>query len=159
MKILVTVGSMFPFDRLIHGADVMASKLPNESIVAQIGDGAYEPRHMPFERFLPRARFVELLRDSDVVISHAGIGTISEALRFRKPLMVLPRRHSLGEAVNDHQVNTANHFQKLRQVLIAHEPIDFAARLDELRRFEPAMRQPDVIRLVKNIDLKLRQWL
>ena len=47
--IFVTIGSMFPFDRLIRVMDGWAAANPGVETLAQIGDGAYEPAHMRWE--------------------------------------------------------------------------------------------------------------
>ena len=38
------VGSMFPFDRLVRAMDAWAAAQPEEEVLAQIGDGGFEPR-------------------------------------------------------------------------------------------------------------------
>ena len=45
--IFVTIGSMFPFDRLIRAMDAFAQANPGTEILAQIGTGDYVPAHMP----------------------------------------------------------------------------------------------------------------
>ncbi len=154
--ILVTVGSMFPFDRLVMAADALAVKLgPQTPFFAQIGDGRYEPRHMPFLRFVPREDFAGLMHKAEMVISHAGIGTIAETLNFGKPLLVLPRRHALGEHVNDHQVATAARFGELGHLLVATTESDIEAQLSALRHFVPKRRVADTQRLAQHVG----HWL
>ena len=56
--IFVTIGSMFPFDRLIRAMDAWAAeRAPETELLAQIGAGAYEPRNMPWVRRLDQADF------------------------------------------------------------------------------------------------------
>ena len=150
--ILVTVGSMFPFDRLVMAADALAERLgPQTTFFAQIGDGRYEPSHMPFLRFVPREKFAGLMTQAEMVISHAGIGTIAETLAFGKPLLVLPRRKSLGEHVNDHQVATAARFEALGHLLVAGSESDIEAHLGALRTFVPRRRVADTHRLARHV--------
>lgn len=137
--ILVTVGSMFPFDRLIRAVDEIAGRTGPQAFFAQIGDGRYEPVHMPFVRFLPREEFARLLAEAEMVLSHAGVGTIVDTLKFRKPLLVLPRRERLGEHVNDHQQGTARRFEALNHVLVASRR---RRSKDSWRVCAPSCRQP-----------------
>ena len=110
--ILLTVGSMFPFDRLVREMDALVgAQRIGEEVVAQIGDGSYEPKHMPFHRFLSRTAFDELLAQASMLISHAGAGTIAMALQHDKRLLVVPRLARFGEHVNDHQIATARRFE------------------------------------------------
>ena len=61
--IFVTIGSMFPFDRMIRAMDAWAAaEGRGEEILAQIGAGDYEPRHMTWVRKLDRRTYAETIR-------------------------------------------------------------------------------------------------
>lgn len=107
--IFVTIGGNTPFDRLIQAVDGWAESNPQVDLLAQVGEGVYEPRHMRWSRFLEPAEFQQTLRSAELVVSHAGMGTILSALDLRVPLIVLPRRASLQEQRNEHQAATVAH--------------------------------------------------
>ena len=44
--IFVTIGSMFPFDRLIRVMDDWTARSGRKDVLAQIGNGGYVPQHM-----------------------------------------------------------------------------------------------------------------
>ena len=48
-----------------------------------------------------------MVQNADVIISHAGAGSIINALRNRKPLIIVPRLVEYGEHTNSHQVDLA----------------------------------------------------
>lgn len=124
--ILVTVGMQLGFDRLICAMDEITPRLPVE-VVAQIGNGTLVPRNMRCYRQLEPGAFVELVERSCLIVGHAGIGTLLTAERYRKPLVLFPRRADLGEHRNDHQSATARAF--------ADRPgISIARNSDELER-------------------------
>ena len=52
------------------------------------------------------------MREADVVISHAGVGTALAALEIGQCPLLVPRRRSFGEAVDDHQTQIANELGK-----------------------------------------------
>ena len=105
--IFVTIGSMFPFDRMIRAMDAWAgSEGAGEEILAQIGAGAYEPAHMAWVRKLDRPAYADAIRRSRLVVAHAGVGSIVTAGEIGRPIVVLPRRAHLGEHTSDHQVET-----------------------------------------------------
>lgn len=106
--IFVTIGSMFPFDRLIRYMDEWAAEHPHVELRAQIGDGAYEPRHMPFDRKLAQDEFDALMRRAEFIVAHAGMGSVIQAAEFEKPIVILPRLFEQGEHTTNHQVDTAN---------------------------------------------------
>jgi len=140
--ILLTVGSMFPFDRLISAVDEMvASGQIGDEVYAQIGEGRFEPRHMPYCRFLDNIEFERKVSTASVLLGHAGIGTITLALSRRIPALVVPRLARHGEHVNDHQFATARKFEALGHVLVAYDVADIPRKLQELRTFTARKRE------------------
>lgn len=123
--IFVTVGSMFPFDRLIRAMDAFAATRSSckiagdcaagehaageraEEIVAQIGAGGYQPAHMRWVRGYSRADYLRAVLGCDLVVAHAGMGSVITAGEYGKPIVLLPRRAAFGEHNNDHQADTA----------------------------------------------------
>lgn len=131
--IFVTIGSMFPFDRLIRAMDDWAAAHPGEELLAQIGDGAYEPAHMRWVRALPRSEFAEAVARAELVVGHAGMGTVITAGEFGKAVVIMPRRAARGEHTNDHQVDTAAWLGGRRGVFVADQEGDIPARLARAR--------------------------
>lgn len=106
--IFVTIGSMFPFDRLIRVMDAWALANPAQAVLAQIGDGSYQPKHMKFLRRLSQREFGETVAKAQLIVSHAGMGTVITAGRAGRPMVLLPRLQEWGEHTTDHQIATAN---------------------------------------------------
>lgn len=132
--ILVTIGSMFPFDRLVRAMDDWASwHGGREEILAQIGDGAYEPRHMRFVRRLERNDFMKVMADADLVVGHAGMGTVITAGEYGKAIVIMPRRAARGEHTNDHQVDTAAWLGGRKGIFVAEEETDLGTRIAAAR--------------------------
>ena len=103
--ILLTVGTQLPFDRLVRIVDEVAEGL-SEPVVAQIGQGKYEPKHMEWRRVVPPQEFESMVASASLVVAHAGIGTLVTAERHGKSLILFPRSAALGEHRNDHQKAT-----------------------------------------------------
>ena len=158
--IFLTVGSMFPFDRLVRSVDEMlGQKLIDGMIVAQIGDGRYEPKHMAFDRFLSKPEYDKRIGEATMLMGHAGVGTIALALKHRKPLLVVPRLKQYNEHVNDHQVATARKFEELGHVLVAYDIQDIPAKLKALRTFSPRSREARPQDLARRIGVFLETLL
>jgi UDP-N-acetylglucosamine transferase subunit ALG13 len=99
--IFVTVGTHHqPFARLLGAL----GELDGEDLVVQYGPGAPPPGVAVAEPFMPFDRMLECFRGADKVITHAGVGSILCATREGHTPLVVPRRHDLGEHVDDHQV-------------------------------------------------------
>ena len=70
---------------------------------------------------LDQDRFAELVTQADVIVAHAGMGTILTALELGKPLILMPRRADLGEHRNDHQRDTAAEMSRLSNVTVVED--------------------------------------
>lgn len=116
--ILVTVGMQLGFDRLIRTMDIVQTGI-GIRFVAQTGKGTYQPENMEARRQLSPAEFAELAEQAALIVSHAGIGTVLTARRLGKPIVLLPRRASLGEHRNDHQIATAKALAGRPGILVA----------------------------------------
>jgi UDP-N-acetylglucosamine transferase subunit ALG13 len=126
--IFVTVGSMFPFDRMIRAMDAWAAG-QGEEILAQIGAGRFEPRHMPWVRRLERPDYAAAIARARLVVAHAGVGSVVSAGEQGKPIVVLPRRAALGEHTSDHQVETVGWLRGKPGVQVAESEADLPARI------------------------------
>jgi UDP-N-acetylglucosamine transferase subunit ALG13 len=108
--ILVTVGSsQFPFDRLLAAVDSLA--LPEEVIV-QHGASTVRPRGARCVDYLPSGELEEAIRSARAVVTHGGVGSILLSLANGRRPIVVPRRRSFGETVDDHQVESARRFAR-----------------------------------------------
>jgi UDP-N-acetylglucosamine transferase subunit ALG13 len=160
--IFVTTGTQLPFDRLINAMDAIAAGT-DEPIIAQAGAvRAGRWPHLDLHNHLAPSRFEALFAEARVVVGHAGMGTLLAAGKHRKPLILLPRSHALGEHRNDHQMATARHVETLPGVHVAWDTAELpglvvrtdlapvirgdgprkAALIDGLRRFIGASRGP-----------------
>lgn len=137
--IFVTVGSQMPFDRLIAAVDRWAGEAGRTDVVAQIGDSAFEPISIEsFERVAP-AEFERLCAEAELLIAHAGMGSILTALRNGTPVLVMPRRGALRETRNDHQVATAKALSAQGRVMVA---MDEDELVDVLHGLGPVEASP-----------------
>lgn len=156
--IFVTVGSMFPFDRLIRAVDAWAADNPGEEILAQIGQGA-EPRHMRWLRRMDQDAFAATVREAEIVVAHAGMGTVITAGRFGRPLVLLPRLAALAEQTTDHQLATADWLRGRPGIQVAATPGDLDACIAAARAVRPG--SIPVIEAVAPPEFldRLRDWL
>jgi UDP-N-acetylglucosamine transferase subunit ALG13 len=94
------------FGRFIQALDAIALST-GEQVIIQTGLSATLPRHAEFFTFKPRTEVLSLQRDARVIVCHAGVGSIIDALKAEKPLVVVPRLKCHGEHNNDHQLDIA----------------------------------------------------
>ncbi|SDF74964.1 UDP-N-acetylglucosamine transferase subunit ALG13 [Limimonas halophila] len=105
--IFVTVGTQLPFDRLVSAVAAWHRKHADHEIFAQVGASTAAPP-FPSVPFLDGPAFARTFDKADLVVSHAGIGTVLACWAREKPLVVMPRAHALGEHRTDHQIATVN---------------------------------------------------
>lgn len=141
--IFLTVGTWRNgYDRLVRAVDELVSAgVITEEVIAQTGYSSYKPKNMKVMEFCSPAEFRDLISRAKLVISHAGMGTIIETAQQRKPLIVVPRRSSLGEVDNDHQFSTAKQLETEGRVLVAYEVSDLPAKLEQAKTFAPTPEQ------------------
>lgn len=134
--IFVTVGTDLPFDRLVRTVDRWAAERKRNDVFAQVGMDAWKPTFIPYAEFLEPAEFTRRFVEADLIVAHAGMGTILSALRYGKPVIVMPRRASLGEQRNEHQLATAKHLLNSDKVNVAYDEDELYGKLDEADHME-----------------------
>lgn len=151
-----SVGSMFAFDRFVAGLDDWAAAHPEVPVLIQIGAGAYEPRHARFVRMMPPGEYQQRIREARLFVAHAGMGSIIAAAQAGKPLLMMPRRHDLGEHTTDHQFATLAKFAHHEGFHVAETVEEMQARIDALLadvgtppRPLPPHANPDLIARVR----------
>jgi len=101
---------------------------------AQIGDTTYRPKHIPFKRSLAPAAYESKIRESKLVVAHAGMGSILTAMRLSKPILIFPRRGDLQETRNNHQLATIRHFRGLEGIYVAENEVELLEQLSNLNQ-------------------------
>ena len=114
LRVVVTVGSMHhPMTRLVkHLNDV----LPEDAeVVWQLGHTPAIPdmRATRIADFVSHDELTELMSEAHVVVCHAGVGSVLQAVSVGRSPILVPRRIEHGEHVDEHQEQIANHLGEL----------------------------------------------
>ncbi len=102
MKIFVTVGTT-PFDSLIEYID---KNIKGHEIIYQISEGDYLPKNGEAISFVKNIKYY--YHWADLVITHAGAGSIYTLLEIGKRIIVVPN----FERIDKHQEDIANFVSK-----------------------------------------------
>jgi UDP-N-acetylglucosamine transferase subunit ALG13 len=103
--IFVVLGTCpFQFYRLIKAIDEYAKEYNKDNFFIQIGYTDYLPKHCEYKRFLSRKKYNDILKETDFLIAHAGIGVVLDAAKYKKKLIVAARMPELREHSDNHQV-------------------------------------------------------
>lgn len=106
-RVVVTLGTYrgYGFPRIIRR---LLEILPAEAeVLWQTGDTDTTGFGITGHSAIPERDLTEAMREADVVVSHAGVGTALAVLETGKLPLLVPRRLSLGEHVDDHQIQLA----------------------------------------------------
>ena len=132
--IFLTVGSELPFTRLVKAVDQWCGINKQQKVFAQIGpsgsDG-YRPINFEWEEFVSPREYHQKYNQAELIIAHAGMGSIITALEMSKPIFIRARLAALHEARNDHQVATANRFSERKGVIVADDECAIVEILDQ----------------------------
>lgn len=126
LKVFVTVGfERRPFDRLLMTIDngIEEGKIPDDTFI-QIGHSKYLPRICSYQRFLKFNEMEQKVKNSDIIIAHAGVGTILLCLRHNKIPILFPRDAILKEHVDNHQLEFCRIMEKQKRALVAYHSKD-----------------------------------
>jgi UDP-N-acetylglucosamine transferase subunit ALG13 len=88
---------------------------------------------MEHSEMLSPGRVDELTARAELIVAHAGMGSVLTALRHRRAILVLPRIAARGEHRNDHQLATARWLSTRPGVHVAWDEAELAGRLDGRR--------------------------
>lgn len=137
-RALITVGQQLPFDRLVKLSDQCASEVQDWSWFAQIGIGGHPPNLMASAETVSADEFDNMMEQADLIIGHAGIGTILGALALGKPIAIMAREARFSEHRNDHQLATLERFSKLPGVTPVRDLSDLQACLADIENGDKA---------------------
>ena len=123
--IFATVGSSCaPFKRMMTAL----AALPPDDLHVQHGP-ATPPSCARADEFLPFGQMAELIEGADVVVSHAGVGSIMCALSAGHVPVVFPRLRRYAETVDDHQAELAEALERRGTVIVVWSPEELAAAI------------------------------
>lgn len=145
-RIMVTLGGeKFPFDRAVTAIRDVLDDFPTAPAVTwQLGSSTAFDAGPDDEvvDYLDPARLRERIVGADVVIAHAGVGTVLSALESGKVCVVLPRSVRHGEHVDDHQWQLATRLAE-RELVVAADPAELCGE-HIVRATRAAVRRADV---------------
>lgn len=99
-----------PFQRMSDLASVLSKR--GYSVQYQYGHSSEPQKNNSLTcfQFCTYDKTIEYIQNADLVITHSGTGSIISCLHHGKKPIVIPRHKSLGEHIDDHQLEIANEF-------------------------------------------------
>ena len=129
--IFVTVGTQF-FDELIEEGDRLAGEDGFEQpVFAQIGLHPCAPRHIEHVAFVKDMQAT--LDRADLIITHAGTGSLCECIQLGKPFIAVVNDTKAG----DHQREFVEHLSEIYDFCWVSSPKCLATALPHARAATP----------------------
>ncbi|HEW9976521.1 MULTISPECIES: PssE/Cps14G family polysaccharide biosynthesis glycosyltransferase [Shewanella] len=130
MNCLVTVGTTC-FDSLIITANDIAKKNEEDCFTFQISNGIFKPSSGTFFEYSNLIDDVYL--KSDLVITHAGAGSIFKLLELGKRFIIVPNL----ERVDKHQSDISSYMESNNYALVCWCLDDLSDLYNCLKEFKP----------------------
>ncbi len=122
MIFVITGTEAFPFNRLIMELDrLKENKIIDQPVHIQLGSCTYIPKNCSWEQWLPFDKMCENIKNSDMVIAHAGAGTTLLCLDLGKTPIIVTRQKKYSEHLDDHQIAFARMMENLGYVQAAYD--------------------------------------
>lgn len=136
--IFVILGTQkFQLNRLLKLIDEEIEKgRLTESVFAQIGNSNYIPQNYEWVKFLDKDKFEQKINESDIVITHSGVGSIITAINSQKPVIVFPRLKEYKEHVDDHQLEIAEAFAKKEFIVKYRDDVSLCEQIINAKNFK-----------------------
>ena len=137
--ILILLGTQDnSFHRLLEEVQKLINKnVITEKVIVQAGRTKYESKDMEIYSLMPEEKLAELMKKSDLVITHGGVGSIVMALKMGKKVIAVPRFSEFGEHINDHQIQIIDSFNSQEFLIGITELKDLEEALKRSKEFKP----------------------
>ena len=152
---LVTLGTQHQeFTRLLDYIE--KSDLKGE-IIVQAGYTKYESKRMKIFDFISYDEMEKYIDKSDLVITHAGTGSIVMPLKKDKKVIACARLSKFGEHVDDHQVELVDVFYSEGYILKVDEDTSLDEVLKNIKDFKPKKFVSNTKRFIENLEQEINK--
>ncbi|MCC3671234.1 PssE/Cps14G family polysaccharide biosynthesis glycosyltransferase [Terrisporobacter mayombei] len=151
--IYVTLGTQkFQFDRILIKLDeLIENNKINDEVIVQCIYHTYKPKNFEIFALKPIEEVEELVKKSQLVITHAGTGSLVQCIKFKKNTVVVPRLSEFGEHVDNHQIEIAGVFKAKGNATIVTEIDDLDMYVNNYSKANIIDIELDNTRLLKSI--------
>lgn len=122
------------FSRMIKLVEQVADV---EEVIVQAGHNHYESNKMQVFGFVSNEKIQRLYEEADLIVTHAGAGSMLQAIKNHKKIIAVPRLKEYSEHVNNHQIELAKKFEDLGYLISYHDGDDFVQIYERAKRFKP----------------------
>lgn len=153
MRIFIMFGTQDKrFDRLMD-AVLASSFIDKYDVYMQLGYtvGDFGDK-VHYQQYYTEDELLQQIEMADIIITHAGVGSIVAALKLNKPTIVVPRLGKYKEQNNDHQVQIMNRYKDQGYIIALEDLSKLDEAVDNARYFVPKPYQANKQDIIKEIS-------
>lgn len=152
--ILVLLGTQDnSFERLLKEIENCIDKnVIKEEVIVQAGNTKYVSNKMKIYDFFAPDKLNELIKKSNYVITHGGVGSIIQTIRNGKKVIAVPRKQEYKEHVNNHQMQIVENFDIKGYIIGLKEVQDLSNAIVKVHTFEPEKYVSNTENFIKIIE-------
>lgn len=137
--ILITLGTQDKsFKRLLDSIEKEIKKgTIKEEVIVQAGHTKFKSKNMKIFDFFKPEELDEYINNCNLLITHAGVGSILKALKKNKKIIVAARLKKYKEHTNDHQLQILNEFAKKNYIIPLYDLEKLEEALLKVKSFKP----------------------
>lgn len=156
--IFVTVGTHDkPFTRLIEEIQRLIDKgIIKDEVIVQAGSTKFESNDMKIMDLIPMDEFGKYIEECDLLITHGGVGSITDALKKNKKVIAVPRMVEYNEVVNDHQMQIIDNFDKAGYIIGTKDVSEIENALKKVNKFKPKKFVSNTNNFIKLLEDKIK---
>jgi len=141
----ITVGTLpNDFSRLLSKVDELIERgVINGRVFAQIGYSRYIPKNYEYTDFLDLDKFEDVIKKSEMVITHGGVGSIMSALKNDKRTIVVPRYRKFREIADDHQLDITRELEREGKIVAVYDIDDLEEAIRKAKALKVRMKSRD----------------
>ena len=159
--IFVTLGTQDKqFTRLLRAVQEQIDQgnlKKEDKIIVQAGSTKFQSNDMQIFQYISIKQFEKYVDQADLIICHAGVGTILTALNKGKKVIAAARLKKYGEHVNDHQLQILNNFSKAGYILALKKFQDLNLLLEQAKDFQPQKFESNHQYFIGQLEKKIKQ--
>ncbi|MGL5021064.1 MAG: PssE/Cps14G family polysaccharide biosynthesis glycosyltransferase [Mycoplasmatales bacterium] len=152
--IFITVGTQtHNFKRLFKYVDKYSFK---DEVIIQYGHNNIDTN---YESFDFTSDIEKYFKQSDVIITHGGVGSIIQGLKLNKKVIVLPRLKNSNEHVDDHQLEICNKLKEENLIVLVNNYKEFKSALDNINSIKLDSFKSNTEYFNDNLLIKIEQLI
>ena len=152
--ILVMLGTQDnSFERLLKEIEhLIETGIIQEEVIVQAGNTKFESKKMKIIDFVSQKELEEYINKSSYVITHGGVGSITEALKQNKRIIAVPRKEEYKEHVNNHQIQIVENFNEQGFIIGIQDVKELENAIKMIPNFKPNKYKSNTQNILKIIE-------